>query len=74
MGVWERRCYFDGIPNSLPKGLRATTRVPSYQAIAMAILRNDHNLYSVGFSERESELVSMLIRESKELNQMDLFK
>lgn len=72
--VWESRCYFDGIPDSIPKELRATTRVPSYQAIAVAILKNDHNLYSVGFSERASELVDMLIRKSKETNQMDLFK
>lgn len=40
-------------------------RAPSYKAIAMAILRNDHNLYALGFSERESSVVSTLLAINK---------
>jgi predicted phosphoadenosine phosphosulfate sulfurtransferase len=49
-------------------------RAPSYKSIAFAILRNDHNLYSLGFSQRESALVdSLRLKKSKsEDNQMEL--
>jgi predicted phosphoadenosine phosphosulfate sulfurtransferase len=45
----------------LPDGVMKSLRAPSYKAIAMAILRNDHNLYALGFSERESNVVSTLL-------------
>ena len=47
--VWEERCYKDGIPDEIPKRLSDSMRVPSYKAIAMAILQNDLALYSLGF-------------------------
>ena len=49
MKVWEERCYKDGIPDEIPKRLSDSMRVPSYKAIAMAILQNDLALYSLGF-------------------------
>jgi predicted phosphoadenosine phosphosulfate sulfurtransferase len=47
--VWEERCYKDGIPDDIPKRLSDSMRVPSYKAIAMAILQNDLALYTLGF-------------------------
>lgn len=49
MKVWEERCYKDGIPDEIPKRLSDSMRVPSYKAIAMAILQNDLALYTLGF-------------------------
>lgn len=76
MKTWESRCYVDGIPDEVPNGLYKAMRAPSYKAIAMAILRNDHNLHSIGFSERKSETVNMLLqmdRKQKDKN-YDLFR
>jgi predicted phosphoadenosine phosphosulfate sulfurtransferase len=39
--------------------------VPSYRAIAMAILRNDHCLHSLGFQRKESGLSAGIIRASR---------
>lgn len=47
--VWEDRCYKEGIPDEIPKRLADSMRVPSYKAIALAILQNDLALYSLGF-------------------------
>lgn len=47
--VWEERCYKDGIPDEVTKRLSDSMRVPSYKAIAMAILQNDLALYTLGF-------------------------
>jgi len=54
-----------------------SSRAPSYKAIALAILRNDHNMYSLGFSERSSEIVSRIIemqRVMPESKNLDLFE
>jgi predicted phosphoadenosine phosphosulfate sulfurtransferase len=40
-------------------------RVPSYKALAMAILRNDHTLSSIGFSSSESPLSESLVAQKK---------
>ena len=40
-------------------------RAPSYKAIALAILRNDHNLHALGFSERNSATVDLLVALNK---------
>ena len=40
IATWERRCYFDGIPDFVPIGVMGkSNRAPSYKAIALAILR-----------------------------------
>jgi predicted phosphoadenosine phosphosulfate sulfurtransferase len=56
-------------------------RAPSYKAIALAILRNDLHMYSLGFStpsyERQLEIVerARLLTGAQSLNsQLDLFK
>lgn len=63
--TWEGRCYQDGIPDEVASGLAASGRVPSYKAIAMAILRNDHALKSLGLSGKHSEYFDLL-REEKQ--------
>jgi predicted phosphoadenosine phosphosulfate sulfurtransferase len=50
----------------VPTKLANAMRAPSYRAIAIAILKNDNNLYSLGFSQRESDLVRCIIEMNKE--------
>lgn len=59
--TWMGRCYLDGIPDDAPRKLRATNRVPSYRAIAVAILSNDHQLMSLGFQPRSSAVLDALL-------------
>ena len=58
--MWEGRCYFDGIPDEVHHKVAASGRVPSYKAIAMAILNNDHTLKSIGFSGKHSKYYDQL--------------
>lgn len=63
------------LPDQVPELLARTFRAPSYKAIAMAILRNDHACKSLGFSLSESPLSLTVMRERKaaECNQRLLF-
>lgn len=61
MNTWEKRCYNEGIPDKVPVGLMRSMRVPSYKALAIAILKNDFNLLSVGFSRKETDLSNELL-------------
>lgn len=63
--TWESRCYFDGIPDVISNKLIASGRVPSFKAIALAILRNDHNCYALGFSEGSSEMFEQILQNEK---------
>ena len=76
--TWVDRCYENGIPDHAPKKLSKSGRVPSWEMIAIAILNNDHNLYSLGFSQRESVVLNAIIEEAKKRNgvdtQKDMFK
>jgi len=50
--------------------LEAANLVPSYRKIAMAILKNDHHLISLGFQAPKSEVYNQLKRiEIKERNE-----
>jgi predicted phosphoadenosine phosphosulfate sulfurtransferase len=40
-------------------------RVPSWKAIAMAILRNDHNMHSLGFNSVETEGSEQLLKSAR---------
>lgn len=64
--TWEKRCYSGGIPDDAPKRLRAANRVPSYRAIAVAILSNDHQLTSLGFQARQSVILDTLLELRRE--------
>lgn len=65
ISTWEKRCYFNGIPEECSDLLMNSGRCPSYKALAFAILKNDHNLYSVGFSQKNSEILNSIIQINK---------
>lgn len=58
--MWESRCYKNGIPDKAPIGLE--DKVPSYQRIAIALLKNDMNLVSLGYQPKVTKYYSMLKR------------
>ena len=60
--TWKTRGYSDGIPNIVPHELMKKNLAPSYKAIAQAILNNDLNLVSLGFSSEKSKWYSVLKR------------
>jgi predicted phosphoadenosine phosphosulfate sulfurtransferase len=57
---WKRQGYPTGIPNEVPMILMKNNLAPSYKAIALAILRNDHNLISLGFNSKKSKWYDVL--------------
>jgi predicted phosphoadenosine phosphosulfate sulfurtransferase len=60
--LWENRCYHEGIPDEADSRLEAMGLVPSYKRICMAILKNDNNLHSLGFTPKYSNYYSVLKR------------
>lgn len=57
--TWEKRCYPE-LPDESPKEI--LEMVPSYKRIAMAILKNDWPLKSLGFTPPKSEVYNNLKR------------
>ena len=68
--VWKGRCYED-VPEEVPDKITKANRAPSYKAVAMAILKNDHSLKSLGFEGKESQWYRILKNEKR--NQLELF-
>lgn len=58
--MWENRCYKDGIPDELPDNLETIDRIPSYRKIAIAILKNDNSLKSLGYTPKKSIYYNIL--------------
>jgi predicted phosphoadenosine phosphosulfate sulfurtransferase len=56
--TWMDRCYFKDIPDESPDEI--IDKVPSYKRIAIAILKNDYPLKSLGFTPKKSKYYSML--------------
>jgi len=46
--IWESRCYYNGIPDEAPSEI--SDKVPCYKKICIAIMKNDKNLETLGFS------------------------
>jgi predicted phosphoadenosine phosphosulfate sulfurtransferase len=76
--MWENRCYKRGIPDESPEGIG--DKVPSYERIAKAILNNDHQLKTLGFTVKQSKYYGMLKRIElidkgviKKSNQLNIF-
>jgi predicted phosphoadenosine phosphosulfate sulfurtransferase len=69
------RCYHCGIPDVIPEKLINSGRVPCYKSIAIAILKNDHSLKSLGFNINISEYYYEIkkSKENKESLQVELF-
>lgn len=57
---WKLKGYPKDIPDEVPEELRKLNKAPSYKAIALAILRNDLHLTSLGFSPPKSVYYSIL--------------
>jgi len=53
---WENKCYLNGIPDEAPNEI--SNIVPSYKRIAIAILKNDNSLKSLGFKQKKSKYYS----------------
>ena len=53
--IWKRRGYSGDIPDEVPHVLMQLGLAPSYKAIAIAILKNDISMHSLGFTPRVSE-------------------
>jgi predicted phosphoadenosine phosphosulfate sulfurtransferase len=76
---WESRCYAQGIPDEVPHKLTFSGRAPSWKAIAVCILGNDHQLSRLGLSRNETqtglsiEAQLKALREAKESGQEQLF-
>lgn len=60
ISLWEKRCYPDGIPDCVDERLEALGLVPSYRRIAVAILKNDYSLQTLGYTPTKSKYYSML--------------
>lgn len=52
--TWKKRGYIDDIPDEVNQILQDENLAPSYKAIAIAILKNDHNLESLGYTVEKS--------------------
>ena len=57
---WKEKGYQEDIPDEVPEELMKLNLAPSYKAIALALLRNDMNLESLGFTPKKSIFYSIL--------------
>lgn len=57
---WEMVCYSNGIPDQAPVRLEELNKVPSYRKIAIAILKNDYSLKTLGFYPEYSKFYDEL--------------
>jgi predicted phosphoadenosine phosphosulfate sulfurtransferase len=55
---WKLKGYCEDIPDEVPDVLMQMNLAPSYKAIALAILKNDMQMESLGFSAKPSEWYS----------------
>lgn len=60
--MWERRGYRDGIPDEAPSRLEDLGKVPSYRLICIAIMKNEKNLETLGFSRKPCQIYMDLKR------------
>jgi predicted phosphoadenosine phosphosulfate sulfurtransferase len=73
------KCYEHGIPDEVPHKLTFSGRAPSYKAIAICILGNDHRLSRLGLSRSETktglaiEAQLKAFKESEKSGQEQLF-
>lgn len=58
--TWKTRGYPEDIPDEVPEKLMQLGLAPSYKAICIAILKNDHPMQSLGFTPKKSEWYNKL--------------
>jgi predicted phosphoadenosine phosphosulfate sulfurtransferase len=77
ISTWEKRCYPNGLSDFAPRCLEKMCGVPSYRVIALAILKNDVTMKSLGFTPPPSRVYSQIkraeIRARGTSNQYELF-
>lgn len=59
---WVRRCYFDGIPDEVPKIIDSDHLAPSWKRIAFALLKNDMAMEALGNTPKQSSWYGVLKR------------
>jgi predicted phosphoadenosine phosphosulfate sulfurtransferase len=59
---WERKGYENGIPDEAPNELEKLNIVPSYRKICIALMKNENNLESLGYSRKKTLIYSELKR------------
>jgi len=52
--TWEQRCYVNGIPDEIEPRMEELNIAPSYKAICISILKNDHQLKRLGFTPQKT--------------------
>ena len=57
---WRERGYSQDIPDEVPDALMDERLAPSYKAIAIAILKNDHHMTALGFAAPRSQWYGVL--------------
>ena len=62
LNKWSMQGYLNDIPDEVPNQLMKLGLAPSYKAIALAILKNDHNMQDLGFSPPKSPWYSAIKR------------
>ncbi len=62
INIWESRGYPNGLPDEVPDQLMHERLAPSFKAIALTILRNDHGCQSLGFTPDASPWYSAIKR------------
>jgi predicted phosphoadenosine phosphosulfate sulfurtransferase len=55
---WKEQGYPIDIPDEVPNELMKNNLAPSYKAIAIAILKNDHGLLTLGNTAKPSKWYS----------------
>ena len=60
--TWQALGYPEGIPDEVPDALMNECLAPSYKAICIALLKNDHSLTTLGFAAPRSIYYDILKR------------
>lgn len=63
---WITTVYLNDLPDEAPRRLEELNKVPSYKQICMALLKNDSQLKSLGYTPKSSRYYSMLKRKELE--------
>lgn len=64
--AWRTRGYPAGLPDEVPVLLQRERLAPSWKAVAMSILNNDHNMHSLGFTPKPSSWYAAIKRAEKQ--------
>ena len=60
MNKWHNMGYSNGLPDEAPIELEVRNKVPSYRKICIAIMKNDVQCETLGFSKGKSVYYSEL--------------